>query len=80
MMIGQPDRALDWARRAIAIDPSDPATLYNVACFYAQAGRTEDALDCLENGVTSRSWLQNDPELDPIREQPRFKALLAKRT
>jgi len=80
MMIGQPDKALDWARRAIAIDPSDPATLYNVACFYAQAGRTEDALDCLENGVTSRSWLQNDPELDPIREHPRFKALLAKRT
>ena len=80
LLIGQTEKALDWARRAIAIDPSDPATLYNVACFYVQAGRIDDALECLENGVTSRSWLQNDPELDPLREHPRFKALLARRT
>jgi len=26
-------------------DPADQATLYNVACFYSQAGRTDDALD-----------------------------------
>jgi adenylate cyclase len=80
MMLGQPDKALDWARRAIAIDPEDPATLYNVACFYAQAGRIDDALECLEKGVTSKTWLENDPELDPIREHARFKALLARCT
>jgi tetratricopeptide (TPR) repeat protein len=76
MGIGQMDKALDWVRRALAIDPSDPATLYNVGCFYAQAGRTDDALDCLEKAALSRSWLQNDTELDPIRDHPRFQALL----
>ena len=80
MMLGQPGKAVDWARRAIAIDPEDPATLYNVACFYAQAGRSDDALECLENGVTSKTWLENDPELDPLRELPRFMTRLARRS
>jgi adenylate cyclase len=76
MEMGQMDKALDWVRRAIAIDPTDQATLYNVACFYAQAGRTDEALDCLEKAALSPTWLQNDTELNPIREHPRFKALL----
>jgi adenylate cyclase len=74
--MGQMDKALDWVKRAIAIDPVDQATLYNVACFYAQAGRTDEALDCLEKADLSRTWLQNDTEIDPIREHPRFEALL----
>jgi len=76
MQMGQMEKALDWVKRAIAIDPADQATLYNVACFYAQAGRTDEALDCLEKASLSRTWLQNDTELDPIRAHPRFKALL----
>ena len=76
LQMGQMEKALDWVQRAIAIDPADQATLYNVACFYSQAGRTDDALDCLEKAALSRTWLQNDTELDPIREHPRFKALL----
>jgi adenylate cyclase len=76
MGMGQMDKALDWVRRAIAIDPTDQATLYNVACFYAQAGRTDEALDCLEKAALANSWLKNDTELDPLREHPRFQALL----
>ena len=63
LQMGQIDKALDWVKHAIAIDPADQATLYNVACFYAQAGRTEEALDCLERAALSRTWLQNDTEL-----------------
>ena len=44
------------------------------------AGKTEDALDCLERaaetGLSQREWYENDSDLDPLREHPRFKALM----
>jgi hypothetical protein len=30
----------------------------------------------LQGSMTSRSWVANDPELDPIRDDPRFKAFV----
>jgi adenylate cyclase len=75
--LGRTAEAHEWAERAIAIDPDDPSARYNVACFYAQVGDIDKALDYLENSVTSRSWLESDPELDPLREHPRYKAFVA---
>ena len=53
---------------------------YNVACLYAVAGRTERALECLEEalamGFGNRAWLERDPDLDSVREEPRFHAVL----
>ncbi len=74
--LGRKDDAYAWNDRAIAIDPEDPSTLYNIACFYAQVGEIDKAFDCLENSITSRSWAENDPELEPLRADPRFKALM----
>lgn len=34
------------------------------------------ALDCLENSVTSRTWIENDPDLNALRDKPRYKALV----
>jgi len=80
MMLGEPARALDWASRALALDPDDSGVLYNVACVYALGGRTSDALGALEkavhNGFGHREWLENDTDLDSLRDDPRFKALL----
>jgi adenylate cyclase len=76
--LGRQNEAFAWIERAIAIDPDDASTRYNVACFYAQIGEIEKALDYLENSITSRSWAQNDPELEPLRSHPRFIALMAK--
>ena len=74
------EKALQWARKASVIDPHNPATLYNVACAYSQLGETERAIDCLEesvvNGMSEIGWLDNDPDLDSLREEPRFKELL----
>ena len=36
----------------------------------------EKALDCLENSISSRSWIENDPELDSLRDHPRYKAVI----
>ena len=74
------DKALEWARKASVIDPHNPATLYNVACAYSQLGEIERAIDCLEesvvNGMSEIGWLDNDPDLDALRDEPRFRELL----
>ncbi|MGH7594167.1 MAG: protein kinase domain-containing protein [Gemmatimonadales bacterium] len=77
--LGEPTRALEWAARALAIDPNDSGVLYNVACVYSLAGERGDALRCLEqavqNGFGHREWLENDSDLDQLRADPRFEAL-----
>ena len=77
--LGNRERALEWATRALSIDPDDSGVLYNVACVYALSGVKDDALRCLEraiqNGFGHREWLDNDSDLDSLRDDPRFEAL-----
>ncbi len=77
---GESDRAFEYARRAAEIDPDDTVTLYNAACTYATLGRHEEALDSLEKaldkGYGHREWIEHDPDFAPLRDTPRFRALL----
>lgn len=79
--LGEREKGLQWARRAIAMDPADSMVLYNVACIYSMAGNTEEAVECLQRsvaaGLTQRGWLENDSNLDPIRHDGRFQQLMA---
>ena len=74
------ERSVAFAERAIAADPDDPMLLYNVACNYAQLGRVEEALSALEQAVDrgygDRPWMEHDSDLEPLRDKPRYKALL----
>jgi adenylate cyclase len=74
--LGQRDRAFDWAEKSLAIDPSDPAIRYNMGCFYAQAGEIDKAFECLEDSITSQTWVENDLDLEPLRDDPRYQELL----
>ena len=78
--LGEHEKGLDWARRALALEPDDSMVIYNVACIYSLAGRAAEALDCIERavdaGLTQRGWLEHDSNLDLIRKEPRFQALL----
>lgn len=74
--LGDMERAREWAEYALLLDPEDPITRYNTACFYAKTGEIEKALDCLENSVISRTWIENDPDLNSLRNQPRYQAIL----
>jgi len=78
--LGNRELALGWARKALEISPRDSGTLYNVACNFIHEGLIEEALELLERaaavGWGSRAWLEHDPDMDPIRDHPRFRALL----
>jgi tetratricopeptide (TPR) repeat protein len=82
IQLGERDQALEWAQRAYAIDSSDPSVLYNIACIYALGGMTNQAIDHLDqavrNGFGHREWIDNDTDLDSLREDPRFQALRQK--
>jgi adenylate cyclase len=82
VQLGERDRGLEWTKRARAIDPEDPGVLYNVACAYAQLGERDAAMTCLEkavqNGFGHHEWLENDSDLDSLRNDPRFQTLLKK--
>ncbi len=80
--LGARDEGLALAERALAIDPDEPAVLYNLACVYAQAGEPERALDCLEEVVGKdfglKDWIVHDHDLVSLRGTPRFAAVLAR--
>ncbi len=79
---GQRDRAVEWVRRALAIDQEEPSILYNSACVFAKLGNSDEALDCLEKAMAPskghwyRQWAAKDSDLDAIRDHPRFQQLM----
>ena len=74
------ERAVQYAERAIAVDPEDPMLLYNVACTFGVLGKTDECLNALEQAVSKgwgdRSWLEHDSDMDSIRDTARYKAIV----
>ena len=79
-IIGDKENAVEFIKRGIQVDPDDPMLLYNVACTYAQLGMKEESLDALEHSVEKgwgdKAWIEHDSDLDSIRENPRYKAIV----
>ncbi len=50
--------------------------------MYSRLGKNEEAIDSLERAVKygfgHREWFEQDPDLNPIRDEPRFQALLGR--
>jgi serine/threonine protein kinase/Flp pilus assembly protein TadD len=80
LQLGDRERCVAWAARALAIDPEENTTLYNVACIHALLGRHDSALELLEttvrNGFGNKEWMENDPDLSALKDDPRFESLL----
>ena len=87
MVLGEVDRAREWMKRALLLDPDNPSMHYNFACALSRdLGDADGALELLTvalakdkdpTGDNLRVAL-TDPDLDPIRGDPRFQALLTK--
>jgi adenylate cyclase len=79
---GQVDRAIEWARRAEQLYPDDMGVIINGACLLSRTGMKVEAMDLLERvfnkGWGKKDWIENDPDYDPLREEPRFIAMMAK--
>jgi non-specific serine/threonine protein kinase len=80
--LGDRERALAWAERVDLMAPEEPVHYYNLGCFYANLGDYERALTALERfgavGQGFRDWMDHDTDLDPLRGDPRFQALMAR--
>ena len=79
-VLGEEERAKDWARRALLIDPDNRNMRYNLACALSDLGGPEGALDLLDPwfagaSQTNLNHAKVDPDLDPLRNHPRFQAM-----
>jgi adenylate cyclase len=81
--LGEAERAKEWAERALLLDPDNVNLRYNFACtLITELHDVDAALDLLEPAfqklrIEALNWAKTDPDLDPIREHPRFEAMLA---
>ncbi len=75
------DDALDWYKKALTANPDFGDAYYNIACIYAVEGKKPLALRYLRiallNGYTQKEAIQKDPDLDPLREDPEYKEIMA---
>ncbi len=78
--LGETERAREWMSRALALDPDDPITHYNVACGYTKLGDLDAAFDLLERALPrapeKKEWIKHDSDLDALRSHPRYKKIL----
>lgn len=82
-ILGEVERAQDWSRRALIIDPDNLDVRYNLACLTVRDLKDcESALEVLQPFFEGASknrikHLEADPDLEPLRENGRFKQMLA---
>jgi adenylate cyclase len=81
-VLGQRERAKDWMDRALLIDPENLTMRYNFACALGNYLKDkESALQMLDPVFEKMGKILNnharvDPDLDCIRDDPRFKAMM----
>lgn len=73
---GRKEEAIREGTKALVLSPGDPVMLYNAACLYVSLGESDRAIDALrqavEAGYTNIGWMQNDPDLLPLHDDPAF--------
>jgi adenylate cyclase len=80
--LGELDRAREWMDRALLIDPDNLNMRYNFACTLARDfGDADSAIRMLESSLSrikgSLGNADTDPDLECLRDDPRFQKILA---
>lgn len=80
--LGDGQKGRERLEQAVALKPHEFGVLYNAACGFARAGDSERALELLDRAVDTgrgfRAWIEHDPDLDSLRNLPRFQQILAR--
>lgn len=81
--LGDVDRAKEYMNRALLIDPDNLKMRYNFACaLTTPLGDIDAGLELLgpifdKMAIGLLNHARVDPDLDPLRQDPRFKAMVA---
>jgi tetratricopeptide (TPR) repeat protein len=79
---GRIAEGLKMDRKLVRLQPDNATAHYNLACSLALIRRKAQALKTLERaielGYDDREWMQQDPDLEGLRNHPSFQKLLAK--
>jgi adenylate cyclase len=79
--LGDSERAKDWIKRALLMDPDNFTMRWNLTCALSRfLGDKDGAIDLLATFVDRAppsfvEYLRLDTDLDPLRNEPRFEAL-----
>ncbi len=83
LQAGKLDDAEKSLAEALGIAPRHQVNLYNMACLRALKNDPQAAMDYLERsaeeGFTDFIHIAKDPDLNSLRELPRYRALLARK-
>jgi adenylate cyclase len=80
-VLGDSRRAREWIDRALMIDPENNTMRYNLACSLATYLKDKDAAIELLGpyfervSVSELSHCGADPDMDPLRSDPRFEQM-----
>jgi adenylate cyclase len=84
-VIGENKKSLEILKKAKEIQPDDGIALYNCGATYTWLGKKDEALKylkaaCDKGFMNVIHWFKNDPYLESIRNDPKFRELLSKYT
>ena len=74
------DEAIKYLKRQLEYAPEEPSPYYNIACVYAEQGKTREAIASLKKAVEAhpefKDQARNDKDFDKIRNTKEFMALI----
>jgi adenylate cyclase len=78
--VGKIEEAKKETAAALELSPNDAVMYYNAACFYTSINEKRKAIDSLKQafsaGFNQVVWIQRDPDLDAIRDEPEYIELM----
>ena len=79
---GHISAGLRMDRKLVRLQPENPTAHYNLACSLALSQKRAEAIRVLRHAITlgydDRDWMEQDPDLTSIKNDPEFDALLGK--